>query len=126
MYIYITYKMFIFLPIFAFLHIRILFEGWFTIYNRSLRFTTNGKCISDHCPLRFIIECHNLVRMHRYRVSHMNRVDFKELLWFRFLCQTFFSIIIMVEKCVHFDIWNKKNFSIFQRSHYDFAHLLKI
>ena len=34
-----------------------------------------------------------------------------------FWCQSFFSIILMVEKCAgaHFDIWNKKNFYTFSK-----------
>ena len=43
-----------------------------------------------------------------YRVFKMDRGHFKELLWLRFWCQAFFLIILVVEKCVHFDIWNKK------------------
>ena len=31
----------------------------------------------------------------------------KELLWLCFWCETFSLIIVIVEKCVHFDIWNK-------------------
>ena len=44
-----------------------------------------------------------------YRMSNMDGVDCKELLWHQFWCQAFSPIIFMVEKCVHFDIWNKKN-----------------
>ena len=39
-----------------------------------------------------------------YRVSHMDGIDFKELLWHHFWHLTVFSIIFMREKCVHFDI----------------------
>ena len=42
-----------------------------------------------------------------YRVFDMDWGHFKELLWLRFWCQAFFPIIFMVEKCVHFDIWNE-------------------
>ena len=46
----------------------------------------------------------------------------KELMpWLHFWCQAFLSIIFMVEKCVHFDIWNKK-IQFFKGSSYDFAH----
>ena len=38
----------------------------------------------------------------------MDLGHFKGLLWLHFWCQTFSSIIFIVEKCVHFDIWNKK------------------
>ena len=43
-----------------------------------------------------------------YRVFNMEMRHFKEPLWLHFWWQTFFSIILIVEKCVHFDIWNKK------------------
>ena len=44
------------------------------------------------------------------------------LLWLHFWCQEFFHIIFMVEKCVYFDIWNKKNFNFSKGPSYDFAH----
>ena len=40
----------------------------------------------------------------------MDVVDFKERGFvFCANCQAFFPIIFMVEKCVHFDIWNNNN-----------------
>ena len=60
-----------------------------------------------------------------YRVSHIDGIEFKELLWFHFWCQAFSPIIFMVEKYVHFDTWNKKCFHFtFQRVsfRYDLAH----
>ena len=50
----------------------------------------------------------------------MDGITFKELLWLHFWCQEFSPIIFMVEKCLHFDIWNKKIFS--KGPPYDFAH----
>ena len=50
-----------------------------------------------------------------YRVSNMDLGHFKGLLWLHFWCQTFSPVIFIVEKFVHFDIWNKKFFSLFQR-----------
>ena len=52
----------------------------------------------------------------------MDRVDSKELLWLHFWCQAFPPIIFMMEKCVHFDIWNKKYFENCKGSLYDLAH----
>ena len=43
-----------------------------------------------------------------YRVSNMDWRYFKEVLWLCYWCQAFLPIIFMVEKCVHFDIWNNK------------------
>ena len=57
-----------------------------------------------------------------YRVSHMDGKNSKELSWFCFLCQTIFPFIFMVEKCVHFDIWHKKNSKISKGPPYDLAH----
>ena len=50
-----------------------------------------------------------------YRVSNMEIPYSKELLWLHFWCQAFLSIIFMVEKCVHFDIWNNR-ISLFERA----------
>ena len=43
-----------------------------------------------------------------YRVFDMDEVDSKELLWPHFGARHSIPIIFMVEKCVHFDIWNKE------------------
>ena len=49
-----------------------------------------------------------------YRVSHMDLEHFKELCAVSsFLVPDISPIIFMVEKCVHFDIWNRK-ISLFQ------------
>ena len=56
-----------------------------------------------------------------YRVSFMDKVDFKELLWLCFWYQTFFPFIFMLETCVHFFISGMKIFFTFQSSSYDLA-----
>ena len=56
-----------------------------------------------------------------YRVSNLEMPYSKELLWLHFWSQAFFSIILMVEKSVHFDIWNKKNFENSKGPPYDLA-----
>ena len=56
----------------------------------------------------------------------MEMRHFKEPLWLHFWWQTFFSIILIVEKCVHFDIWNKKNSENFKGSPLWFGSLYKI
>ena len=46
-----------------------------------------------------------------YRVSHMDQVEFKELLWLCFWCQRHFPPSFLCWKYVyilHFYIWNKK------------------
>ena len=47
-------------------------------------------------------------RIAEHRVSRMDGVNFKALLWIYFLCWVFSSFIFMVEKCVHLDIWDLK------------------
>ena len=44
-----------------------------------------------------------------YRVFKMDWGQFKELLWL-FFCARYFSLILMAEKRVHFDIWTKDIF----------------
>ena len=56
-----------------------------------------------------------------YRVSNLEMPYSKELLWLHFWSQAFFSIILMVEKSVHFDIWNKKFFENSKGPPYDLA-----
>ena len=58
-------------------------------------------------------------RIAEHRVSRMDGVNFKALLWIYFLCWVFSSFIFMVEKCVHLDIWDlkkRKKKSIFKGS----------
>ena len=41
-------------------HVRIGLEGLFSINNGFLRSTTDWKSISNHSPLRLVVESHNL------------------------------------------------------------------
>ena len=71
-------------------------------------------CPLPECICMYLIECwekilllHMYVSRYIYRVSHMDRVDFKKTTLASFLVSDISPYIFMLETCVHFDIRNK-------------------
>ena len=51
--------------------------------------------------VRFSVKEFEQVFVNNYRVFHMDRINFKDiLLWLHFWCQTFSPIIFMVKNCL--------------------------